>query len=159
MSEDILYKTQINNENVIFRYMKLEDININYFKLLSQLTVVNYENINEYNNVEFFKNLQNSSSKIVVIEYNSNVIGTASIFIEYKLIRDYGKVAHIEDVVIDKDYRGYGLGKTLIQVLLEIVKKKECYKCILNCSDKVKPFYISCGLDVVGVEMAKYFKD
>ena len=48
MSEDILYKTQINNENLIFRYLKLEDINIKYFKLLSQLTVVNYENINEY---------------------------------------------------------------------------------------------------------------
>ena len=41
-----------------------------------------------------------------------------------------------------KSYRRKdGLGKKLIETLLEIGKEKKCYKIILDCSDNVKSFY------------------
>ena len=73
---------------------------------------------------------------------------------ETKLIHNFGRVAHIEDVVVDKSMQGYGLGKKL----LEIAKKesKDCYKIILDCSSENVGFYKKCGFEWKGNQLALY---
>ena len=52
--------------------------------------------------------------KVLKIKDTQKIIGTFTILKETKLIHNFGKVAHIEDVVIDKSMRNLGLGHFLI---------------------------------------------
>jgi ribosomal protein S18 acetylase RimI-like enzyme len=49
------------------------------------------------------------------------IVGIATIIIYEKLT---GKVGIIEDVVVDKDHRGLGLGKSLVQYLIKFAQAK-----------------------------------
>ena len=49
---------KIKDKNFIFRNLKLHDINHEYFKLLGQLTYVDYDEISDEKNKEFFKGAQ-----------------------------------------------------------------------------------------------------
>ena len=82
---------------------------------------------------------------------------TTQIIIEKKFIHCLGKVGHIEDVVVDKNQRGHGLGKKIIKYLTKYAKTQGCYKVILDCSSNNMGFYIKCGYENKGVMMAKYF--
>ena len=79
------------------------------------------------------------------IKYNDNIAGMGTLFIEDKIIHNFGKVGHIEDIVIDKQYRKLGLGKKLILFLKNKANENKCYKVILNCDNHKIPFYIKCG--------------
>ena len=82
---------------------------------------------------------------IYVAEYNGEIIGATTLLIEQKFIHDGGKVGHIEDVVVRKEYQGKGVGKKIVNALLKYAKKKGCYKTILDCSDELVQFYESIG--------------
>ena len=151
MTKEVIY----NDKKFIFRYLNFNDINVNYFKLLNQLTVVDFDNITEDKNINFFKKL-NDSHMIIVIENENKIIGSGTILIEEKLIRSYGRVSHIEDIVIDKEFRTYGLGKELLNTLVEMSKDKECYKCILDCKDELDGFYKKCNFKRKGSQMCLY---
>ena len=144
------------DKKFILRYLNFNDIDENYFKLLNQLTVVDFSNITEEKNDIFFNKL-NDSHMIIVIEHENKVIGSGTILIEEKLIRSYGRVSHIEDIVVDKEFRNYGLGKKLLNTLIEISKDKGCYKCILDCKDELEDFYKKCNFKKKGVQMCLYF--
>jgi Acetyltransferases len=92
----------------------------------------------------FIKNLADNNS-VFVIKDNRRIIATSTIIIEQKLIRSAGKVAHVEDVVIDKEYRGMSLGNRMINYCVDYAKSMGCYKIILDCDNKVKQFYEKCG--------------
>ena len=127
-----------------------------FLQLLEQLTVVNSNQISYANFCEQYDNLKN---EIYIIKNNltNKIVATGSIFIEPKFIRNLSSVAHIEDIVVDKEYRGYGLGKLIINYLTNIAKDKKCYKVILDCSDDNIGFYENCGFTKKGNEMALYF--
>ena len=52
-----------------------------------------------------------------------------------------GKVAHIEDLVVDKEYRKKGISKLLIDKCINYAKNEQCYKIILNCNKNLIKFY------------------
>ena len=66
-------------------------------------------------------------------------------FIEPKWIHAGGKVAHVEDVVVDSGYRNGGVGLKLIHALEREARAKGCYKMILDCSLKSRAFYERCS--------------
>lgn len=84
---------------------------------------------------------------LYIIRYEDTIIGTGSILIEEKLIHDMGKVSHIEDIVIDSNYRGLGLAKNLMIELIEFSKRKGCYKIILSAASNVETFYEKLGFE------------
>ena len=49
-----------------------------------------------------------------------------------KIIHNISNVCHIEDVVIDNNYRGKNLGTKLIEYAKEYAKMEKCYKIILS---------------------------
>lgn len=102
------------------------------------------------------------------------IVATATLFVEQKFIRNGGKAAHVEDVVVDNSTRGaqrlfytvchftcegQGVGKAIIKKLVRIAKKMGCYKVILDCDDKNVQFYQKCGFDISHSSefMARYF--
>jgi len=82
---------------------------------------------------------------IYVAVQDSKIIGSATIFIEPKFIHKGGKVGHIEDVVVNKEHQGEGIGLRLIKALIQYAEKKGCYKTVLDCTDEIMPFYKKLG--------------
>ena len=160
---------KINSNNCIKSYLKLlkqdftidiDNLNIDQFNYFisnlhenHQIFIV-MDNINNNNNSNSNTNINITND---VSNNDENIIGSATILIETKIIHNFGKVAHIEDVIVDNNYRGKGLGKMLINKCINYAKDHDCYKIILNCSDKNIPFYEKCGFSKKENEMALYF--
>jgi NDP-sugar pyrophosphorylase family protein/GNAT superfamily N-acetyltransferase len=90
--------------------------------------------------------LESNKKYIYVIKYESDtIVGTGSILIEDKLIHAMGRCGHIEDIVVDSDFRGLGLAKILMKKIIDCARDNQCYKVILNAKDDVKKFYESFG--------------
>jgi glucosamine-phosphate N-acetyltransferase len=98
---------------------------------------------------------QHTGIRTFVAVADDEIIGTASLYIEAKFTHNGGKVAHIEDVGVLPDYQGLGVGAMLINHILEIAGLCDCYKVILQCNDKVAPFYKKLGFNKVGNEMRR----
>jgi glucosamine-phosphate N-acetyltransferase len=105
----------------------------------------------------YYKYNPNLTIVVMVSEPGELILGCATLLIEHKIIHDFGKVAHIEDVVIHPDYQGKGYGKILVQTLMEKAKKEPgCYKVILDCDESKVPFYEKCGMKKKSIGMAHY---
>lgn len=107
---------------------------------------------------EFLSSL-NDSHRIYVMLDKNEPIGLGTLLIERKLIRGISKVGHIEDIVISKNYRNQGLGKKMIDFLVQSAKEDGCYKVLLNCAAYNIGFYEKCGFKHKNVEMSYYFDE
>jgi len=76
--------------------------------------------------------------------------------LETKIHNNMRKVGHIEDLIILDEYRNRGVGTYLLEKLLEIAKKNNCYKTILECNPDLVFFYEKFGFNKKGVEMSLY---
>lgn len=138
----------------MIRELRGQDYYKGFLNLLEQLTIVDADNIT-YD--DFIKHMAKIKSTVFVVEDGEGkIIGTMSLLIEEKFIHKLSSVGHIEDVVVDDDYRGKGLGKMLIDYGVKYAKDNGCYKIILNCADKNIAFYEKCGFKSKNVEMSLY---
>ena len=99
------------------------------------------------------KILDDENHIIHVAELNGKIVGSTTLLIEQKFIHEGGFVGHIEDVVVNKEFEGRGIGMKLVLSLLDVAKEKKCYKTILNCEDKLIPFYEKIGFKQKSTEM------
>ena len=126
-----------------------------YLDLLSQLTTINPKNIKREDFYNFIDKLnENHFIKVIKYKHTNQIVGSITVIKENKLIHDFGKVGHIEDVVVDKSMRGYGLGKKLVDIAIK--ECQDCYKVILDCSDENVEFYKKCGFEWKGNQLALY---
>ena len=102
-------------KNLKLRNLDKKDFNSNFLNLLSQLTVLDINKIDKCN-FDNMIDMLNDNHVILVLEdiKNNIIVSSITYFKEHKFIHNMGKVAHIEDVVVDKLYRGQGLGYKLI---------------------------------------------
>ena len=91
------------------------------------------------------KIIANPDYVIHVAEINGKIVGSTTLLIEQKFIHNGGRVGHIEDVVVSKEYEGRGIGIKLVSSLLEKAKVMNCYKTILDCQNELIPFYERIG--------------
>lgn len=94
-----------------------------------------------------------NNSEIWIIEIDNKIIASATIIFEYKFIFDISCLAHIEDVIVDINYRRKGYGKILINYLTKIAKNNNCYKITLDCNDTNINFYNACDFEKRGNQM------
>ena len=142
------------------RTLDKNDFSKNYLNLMSQLSPVDIKKVTKLEFVSWVEEVNNNSShNIFVIENvdNADIIASGTLLIEPKLIHSFGYVGHIEDIIVDKSYRGCGLGKIIVSYLIEHAKILKCYKVILNCSDKYVKFYKKLGLNKKDNTMSLYF--
>lgn len=145
--------------NLTIRTIRVTDFHEQYLDLLSNL----YENINEnsypYAQLEeFYHNLNDNHLILVIEDPNENlIVGTGTILIESKVIHNFGLVGHIEDIVVLPQYQGLGIGKVIVEKLVSYAKTKNCYKCILDCTDDKISFYEKCNFTKNGSQMSYYF--
>ena len=124
------------------------DLNDGFFSLLAQLSgqVTSYDPDYLWN--EYTKNSNHITFVDEVKEAgkSASIIVTSSVLIENKFLHCGSRVGHIEDVVVNKDTRGTGLGQKIVEHCIDYCRDAGCYKVILDCSNKNVPFYINCGM-------------
>mgnify|MGYP003995164737 FL=1 len=94
--------------------------------------------------------LTDPSSITLVSVDNNTVTGVASLHIIKKLTRTLGL---IEDVAVNENYRGKGIGKKLVEKLIGIASEKSCDKTVLNSSEKNSEFYEKIGFEKNEIQM------
>ena len=103
-----------------------------------------------YNNPPIIGTLSNPKSIFIVVEINNIIVGVASLHIIEKLTR---KMGLIEDVAVDSNYRGKGIGIKLIQNLTSEAKNMGCDKIVLSSSKDNISFYEKSGFKVNEIQM------
>ena len=94
--------------------------------------------------------LSDPNSITIVIAEENIIIGVATLHIIKKLTRILGL---IEDVAVNENYRGLGIGKKLVKELIKIGNKKNCDKIVLSSSEKNSKFYEKIGFQKNELQM------
>lgn len=137
------------------RRVKASDYNNNYLETLKALTVVGDVTEAEFaDTVAIWDSQPQQYHNMVIIDDQGKVAAAGNIVIEQKMIHHCGRVGHIEDIAVHESQQGKQLGKALILLLLDIAKRENCYKVILDCDPKNVGFYEKCGLKQCGIEMS-----
>ena len=120
------------------------DIDNGFLESLDSLR--NASDLNKDTAKEILKKIIGNPDQIIhVAEVDGKVVGSTTLLIEQKFIHKGGKVGHIKDVVVSKEFEGRGIGIKLVTSLLEVAKTENCYKTILDCKDELIPFYERIG--------------
>lgn len=146
------------DKTFLMRNIRKGDYDHGYIQLLSQLSTIDPDKISRADFEAFIETLRDDF-RIIIIENidTKQIVGTVTCLIESKLLHNFGKVMHIEDVVTDNEVRGRGLGKHLIEHATNIAENCGCYKIILDCEEKNIGFYDKCGFANKNIQMSKYF--
>ena len=130
--------------NITIRKLQKEDL-VNGF-LLTLDSLRQASNMDKKTADKIFDKINSNPDHIVAVAIiEGKIVGSTTLLIETKFIHNGGKVGHIEDVVVDKEYQRKGIGEKIIMYLLRYAKDQGCYKTILDCADEVKPFYEKLG--------------
>ena len=139
----IKLKQYIKNKNKIQVKNRLIDL----YNQLSEVSSISDEVFDTF--------IENDNTFLYVVD--NIIVGCVTFLIETKLIHNGGKVMHIEDLVIDKDYRNQKIGFKLMELATIVAKGNKCYKVILDCNTEVKQFYMKCGFESKNIQMSYYF--
>jgi len=136
-----------------YKIRKLETADYkHYLDIMFEFTNYKYDITIETFNNEIDEMEKTRLKEIIVLEYNTEIIGVGTIFKLTKLHNN--PIGQIEDVIVTEKYRKLGLGKLIINELVNIgLNSMKCYKIILNCLDNNVDFYKKCGFEKVGSEM------
>ncbi len=95
------------------------------------------------------RTLQNTHT-YVVVDGRNEVHGTGSVHVLPKFCHAARPVGLVEDVVVLPSHQGLGLGKLLVEHLVNEALALGCYKVTLYCDQDVVSFYERCGFEEVG---------
>ena len=138
----------------IITSLNIEEIKNNYISLLSNLSIVSEISTTDFQ--KYIDDIYNNGIIFVSVINNTNIIATGTIFLEQKIIRNGKKVGHIEDIVVNPEYRGLGLSTIIINKLTMYGFDNNCYKVILDCEEDIKKVYEKCGFKQKSIQMANY---
>jgi glucosamine-phosphate N-acetyltransferase len=149
-------------QNILLKNVDLiNNIKNQYLDLLKHLTVV--EDMSDDSFINKINEI--SATGDIIICYNRDIenqniviIGSGTIIYEPKIIHGGRYVGHIEDIVTNKTYRSFGIAKKILEILVSLGNKKNCYKIILDCKDNLIDFYKKNHFKNTGQQMSLYFK-
>lgn len=143
-------------KNIEFRCVQPEDYFKGLMKVLRQLTVAPDPSYDQFR--EFVDGLTPNHCVIVAEDVpHGTIVGTGTLFVERKLIHGLSKVGHIEDVVVNQEERGRGIGISVVNKLVSYAEQQGCYKVILDCKKSNAGFYEKAGFRINECQMVKYF--
>lgn len=96
----------------------------------------------------FDRILSSTALHLLVLEADERVVATTYLNVIPNMTRSASPYAVIENVVVDRDYRGRSLGKNLIAATLDRAWAAGCYKAMLmtgSSNPDTHAFYRACG--------------
>ena len=132
---------------LVIRDFEKNDSTNGLLKTLKEVWSV--DEISESTVDKWFKN----DNHMVIAEFNGEIVGSATLHLQQKIIRNGGIAGCIEDVVVREDYRGNNIGSQLIQELIKKAENFGCYKIILSCFPERINFYKKNGFNQESITM------
>jgi ribosomal protein S18 acetylase RimI-like enzyme len=80
------------------------------------------DNYKELTNQDMKDMLDSSTNHLIVARHGNQVVGMVTLLI-YRI--PYVKKAYLDDLIVDAEFRGHGLGSKLLEKALEIAKEKD----------------------------------
>lgn len=116
----------------------------------------------KYSNAELANIFSNDNKPVFVADENGKTLGYAFCVFKTPSIpfMQPVKTLYIDDLCVDENCRGGGIGKKLFEFVKDFAKQSGCYNLTLNvweCNPGAKAFYESCGLSVMKTEMEHIF--
>lgn len=99
----------------------------------------------------FFSFIQQDNMTALVADVEGEIVGFGTYILETK-VRG-GVVGHIEDIVCKENYRGCGIGRKVVESLINHAQLRGCYKVTLQCKEHNIGFYEAIGLIKSGITM------
>ena len=131
-------------DNIIIREIEESDLEKGFLECLDNLKNASDLEVTDAEKI-LKKILRDPNHIIHVAELDGKIVGSTTLLIEQKFIHKGGFVGHIEDVVVQKGFERKQIGGEIVESLLDVAKKRGCYKTILDCKDNVKEFYEKIG--------------
>ncbi|MCE5364955.1 GNAT family N-acetyltransferase [Pseudomonas anguilliseptica] len=97
------------------------------------------------------------SRVVLVAERDSKLLGTCTVNLIEHLAHNFARSAILEDVVVDTEARGLGIGQALMGKAIERARTWGCYKVALSSSqsrEAAHAFYANLGFKPHGVSLA-----
>lgn len=145
-----------NYKNLQYKIRKLNemDYNSNYINLILQTVGGNEPTIDKKIYMDFLLGL-NEDNVVVIIEtvHDKHVVGTINIIIENKIALNGNKHARLEDIIVDAEYRCYGIGKKLLDFAEDYCKYRGCSQIVADCCSHNIKFLEKCGFISAGTRM------
>jgi glucosamine-phosphate N-acetyltransferase len=132
------------------------DSELGFLETLSNLAEVGNLSLEKAEEVLEIINAQ-GSRVFVAVNDEGQIMGSVTLMLEQKFLREGKLAGHIEDVVTRKGYEGMGVASALMKKAVEIAQESGCYKLILDCHERLIPFYQKFGFKETGIEMKMYF--
>jgi GNAT superfamily N-acetyltransferase len=138
-----------NSEKIIIRSAEIKDSKI-ILKLIKELSV--YEKLSHtvINNEDMLKeNLfgERKFAEVLIAEFDNQPVGFALFFHNYSTFVGRPGI-YLEDLFIEPEMRGKGIGKKLFLELIKIAKERNCGRVewsVLNWNTPAIDFYKSMG--------------
>ena len=139
-------------------------------KLLEQVLMVHHNGrpdlfkcgTRKYTDEELVEFLQDDSRPVfVAVNEENTVLGYAFCVFQQHLnnnILTDVKTLYIDDLCVDEDLRGQGIGKVIYEYVVDYARQQGCYNVTLNvwsCNPAAMKFYEKCGLVPQKVGMEK----
>ena len=85
---------------------------------------------------------------------NGSVVGTFALLVMDNLAHMGGPSAVVEDVCVDEQLRGQGIGRAMMHFAMEFARQRGCYKLALSSNagrERAPTFYRSLGFEQHGL--------
>lgn len=105
----------------------------------------------------FVQNLANPQVSYFVAEVDNKVVGFISLHIQ-SLLHHNGNVGEIQELFVDENYRGYGIGKQLLKAAEKVAQENRCKVFEVACNmkrEKTHQFYEREGLSKTHYKFTK----
>ena len=143
-------------DRMVIRKLEYEDYHRGFFELLSQLTSAEKPTFEDFKNHLDLVN-DRKVEQIYVAVMDDAIIGTICVYVEYKFIHGLNRIGHIEDFVVDEKRRRNKIGSKLMELAKNYCQEQNCYKIILDCEDKLIPYYEKFGFKKKANSMQLYY--
>lgn len=134
---------------------KIRKINVNDYIEFTNL-INTYISLKEF--TDFLSFALGDKHIIIVVEIENKIVGTGTLFIEPKLTYNMSYMGHIENILVDENYRCKGLGKMIVNYLSNCAKEYGCYRIDLTCEDRLGDFYKNLGFEIKQLGMTMLVK-
>ncbi|MDR1554336.1 MAG: GNAT family N-acetyltransferase [Prevotellaceae bacterium] len=130
------------------------------FELLKQLWTdvqLNYETLQTvYENA-----LKSDRQKLIIGLIDNKIIGFCSLTVKNSLWQS-GNLGHIDELVVDENFRKYGIGKKLMDAITKIAKENNCKQTELSSAfhrKEAHQFYENLGYEKRAYLFSKVLDD